>query len=224
MNLRRLRHLYVTRIYGDHNFSAPVRMNLQAVLSGLKSGQIGLNVGAGFTRVHPQVLNVDMAEGTEIDYQASVLALPFRDGVFDVVITQETLEHVSDPFTAMSEIARVMKHGGTLYCQLPFVIGFHPGPTDYWRFTVQGIRELVERSGLRVSKQEISVGGATGYYRISVEFWSGLFSLGRRPLYKSLKGLFSLLLFPLKWLDSVFAASPERDRIPGGYLVIAHKP
>jgi SAM-dependent methyltransferase len=223
MNLRELRHLYVKRIYGDHNFSIAVRRHLHLVLSRITSGQTGLNVGAGFTRLHPQVVNVDVVAGTAIDYQASVLALPFRDGSFDVVITQETLEHVSDPFKAMSEIARVLKRGGALYCQLPFVIGFHPGPQDFWRFTAQGIRELVERSGLRITEQMISVGGATGYYRISVEFWSGLFSLGRPPLYKVLKALFALLLYPVKWLDVLFALSPERDRIPGGYLVIAYK-
>ena len=81
----------------------------------------------------------------------------------------------------------------------------------------------MRRSGLQITELLISVGGATGYYRISVEFWSGLFSLGRAPLYKALKALFALLLFPVKWLDFLFAFSPERDRIPGGYLVVAQK-
>jgi SAM-dependent methyltransferase len=223
MNLRTLRQLYVKRIYADHNFSTAVRVNLQAVLAELRPGRLGLNVGAGFTRVHPQVRNVDVAPGTAVDYRASVLALPFAAATFDVVVTQETLEHVSDPFAAMDEIARVMKPGAVLYCQLPFVIGFHPGPMDYWRFTCQGIRRLVERSGLVVTGEAITVGGATGYYRISVEFWSGLFSLGRAPLYRGLKALFALLLYPLKWLDPLFTGGPERDRIPGGYLVVARK-
>lgn len=223
MDLRALRQLYVKRIYADHNFSAAVRANLQAVLGRIGPGQTGLNVGAGFTRLHPQIRNVDVAAGALVDYRASVLALPFSDQTFDLVVTQETLEHVADPFKAMDEIARVMKRGGELYCQLPFVIGFHPGPQDFWRFTVQGIRELTERSGLRVTQEEISVGGASGYYRISVEFWSGLFSLGRPPLYKALKALFALALYPIKWLDVLFVGSPEKDRIPGGYLVIARK-
>lgn len=223
MNLRVLRQLYVERIYADHNFSTAVRTNLHSVLSRIEPGQTGLNVGAGFSRLHPQIRNVDVVPGTAIDYRASVLALPFPDATFDVVVTQETLEHVADPFKAMDEIARVMKRDGELYCQLPFVIGFHPGPQDFWRFTIQGIRELVERSGLRVTQQAISVGGASGYYRISVEFWSGLFSLGRPPLYQALKALFALILYPIKWLDVLFARSPEKDRIAGGYLVIARK-
>ena len=141
--------------------------------------------------MHAQIGNLDVVEGPFIDYVASAEDLPFTDAQFDVVVTQETLEHVSDPFRAMSEMERVLKPGGVLYCQLPFVIGFHPGPMDYWRFTVQGIRQLVERTGLRVTNQEISVGGASGYYRISVEFWSILFTLGRRPLYRPMKALFA---------------------------------
>jgi SAM-dependent methyltransferase len=189
----------------------------------LKPGSAGLNVGAGFTRLHSQMLNIDVVGDTFIDCQSSVLALPFADESFDLVVTQETLEHVSDPFLAMREIGRVLKRGGTLYCQLPFVIGFHPGPQDYWRFTVQGMGELVDRSGLEVVELTVSVGGATGYYRISVEFWSGLLSLGRAPLYKAFKAVFALMLFPLKWLDPLFTLSPERDRIAGGYIVIARK-
>ncbi len=34
---------------------------------------------------------------------------------------------------------------GTLYVQLPLVIGHHPGPTDFWRFTREGIVHVVER-------------------------------------------------------------------------------
>jgi SAM-dependent methyltransferase len=223
MFLRQLRRYYVKRVYGDHNYSPPVRRHLSAVLDMLKPGSAGLNVGAGFTRLHSQMLNIDVVGDTFIDCQSSVLALPFADESFDLVVTQETLEHVSDPFLAMREIGRVLKRGGTLYCQLPFVIGFHPGPQDYWRFTVQGMGELVDRSGLEVVELTVSVGGATGYYRISVEFWSGLLSLGRAPLYKAFKAVFALLLFPLKWLDPLFTLSPERDRIAGGYIVIARK-
>lgn len=200
-----------------------MRKHLGRVLSGIGPSQIALNVGAGFSRLHPQMLNVDLVAGTLIDVRASALALPFRDGMFDVIVTQETLEHVPDPFGAIHEIARVLKPGGALYCQLPFVIGFHPGPQDFWRFTVQGMRELVERCGLQVSVLSIAVGGGTGYYRVSVEFWSGLLSFGCTPVYKTAKAVFALALYPLKWLDPLFAVSRERDRIPGGYLVIARK-
>lgn len=224
MKLQVLRRVFVERIYGDHNRSRIVRQRLSSVLSSLGPEQLGLNVGAGLSKLHPRIVNVDVEAGVEIQCQSSAMALPFRDGSFDVVITQETLEHVADPFKAMDEMVRVLRSGGVLYCQLPFIIGFHPGPKDFWRFTVQGISEIVARAGLHHAVPIISVGGATGFYRISVEFVSGLVSLGWRPLYIPLKATCALLLFPLKWLDFLFALSPERDRIAGGYLVIAWKP
>ena len=223
MNAPSLRRFYVERIYADHNFSPAVREHLAAAVASLGPEGIGLNVGSGHTRIHPRIRNVDVAPAALVDYRASALALPFPDETFDLIVTQETLEHVPDPFKAMEEMARVLKPGGTLYVQLPFIIGFHPGPMDYWRFTTQGMRELADRVGLTVTTQAITVGGASGYYRISVEFWSGLLSLGRKRPYKALKGAFALLLYPLKWLDPLFNRSPERDRIPGGYLIVARK-
>lgn len=39
-------------------------------------------------------------------------ALTFPDNTFDLVITQDVLEHVREPARALSEIHRVLKHGG----------------------------------------------------------------------------------------------------------------
>ena len=41
--------------------------------------------------------------------QASGMALPFRDGLFDIVIASEVFEHIADDTAVMCEIARVMK-------------------------------------------------------------------------------------------------------------------
>lgn len=51
-------------------------------------------------------------------------AVPFPDGHFDGVFTMETLVHASDPKTALSEFARVLRPGGRLvlfeYTHRPF--------------------------------------------------------------------------------------------------------
>jgi hypothetical protein len=72
-------------------------------------------------------------------------------------------------------------------------------------------------------KLEISVGGATGYYRISVEFFAILVSGPIKFIYMPAKGIFSLLLYPLKYLDFWFDLSEQRDRISGGYYAVAIK-
>jgi SAM-dependent methyltransferase len=45
--------------------------------------------------------------------------LPFADGTFDAVVTSEVLEHIQDDVTAISELHRVLKPGGTLGVTVP---------------------------------------------------------------------------------------------------------
>lgn len=48
--------------------------------------------------------------------------LTFDDGVFDVVVTNEVLEHVPDLDAAMTEMARVLKPGGRHIGTMPFAL------------------------------------------------------------------------------------------------------
>lgn len=211
------------KVYATHNDSHAVRRTIAACLRHLDDGERGLNVGAGETRLHERVVNLDVTAAATVDCMAKAEQLPFPSGSFSVVITQETLEHVADPWQSMAEIHRVLRPGGTLYCQLPFVIGYHPGPADYWRFSIDGIRTLVESAGFRCDEIGQSVGGGTGMYRIAVEFVATLLSALSRALYIPGKGAAAIVLSPLKLLDPVLARSPQRDRIPGGYFVVARK-
>lgn len=50
---------------------------------------------------------------------ADIQRLPFRPGVFDVVISLETIEHVPNPRLAVAELSRGLKRGGTLLLTTP---------------------------------------------------------------------------------------------------------
>jgi SAM-dependent methyltransferase len=218
-----IQQFFVKKIYADHNDSRAVKDAIARMTGLLKAGEEGLNIGAGFTRLSPQIRNMELESGEGIDIVGSVEAIPCDDARFAVVITQEVLEHVADPFQAIREIARVLKPGGRAYVQLPFVIGYHPCPNDYWRFTQDGIAQLARSAGLQTIEQGTSVGVATGFYRILVEFCAILFSLPLAASYRGFKALFSLLFYPVKWLDRLLAYSPQAHRIEGGYYVILTK-
>jgi len=218
-----LRARFVSSCYATHNSSRPIRSALGECLSVLSSGSRGLCVGAGSTRLHPAVINLDLVWGETIDVCASAEHLPFPDEAFDLVLSQEVLEHVRDPFQAMSEMKRVLKKGGILYCQVPFIIGYHPGPTDFWRFTKEGIQEMIQKAGFTYQEVKVAVGPGTGFYRILVEFLALVAARLWSKLYFPVKAACALFFYPLKWLDPLLAGSPQADRIPGGYLAIARR-
>lgn len=67
-----------------------------------------------------------MVEAGELDPAARVgavqgdgLRLPFADATFDRVIASEVLEHIADDRTAMAELARVLRPGGTMAVTVP---------------------------------------------------------------------------------------------------------
>lgn len=217
------RKQFVQGIYATHNDSRSIREAIREILLELQVEDLGLNVGCGETNLHSQVLGVDLKLGLCTSCVADGLNLPFEDRVFQVVFSQEFVEHVSDPECAVQEMARVLKPGGVLYLQVPFVIGYHPGPEDYWRFTQAGIRRLVERSGLSCERVDVAVGAGTGFYRILVEFIAGVFDRLHNSLYIPSKAGAAVLFYPFKWLDGWLDKGRARFRIPGGHFAIARK-
>jgi SAM-dependent methyltransferase len=51
--------------------------------------------------------------------QGDALALPFGDGAFDRIIASEVLEHIGDDTSAIAELARVLRPGGTMAVTVP---------------------------------------------------------------------------------------------------------
>ncbi len=221
--LAKLKYWYIKKIYADHNDAKIVRQTLHQFLAAFPPAALGLNIGAGKTKIDPRVKNLEIEAGEGIDIVGSVENIPCQDGHFDFVITQEVLEHVPSPDKAMQEIHRVLKDAGRVYIQLPFVIGYHPCPSDYWRFTHEGIAQLAHANGFTVVQSGLSVGPAVGFYRIAVEFFAVLASVLFQALYKPTKLVFSLLLYPIKWLDPLMRTSLEANRIAGGCFIVCEK-
>lgn len=221
--LAKLKYLFIKKIYADHNDARPVKAMLRELLANLSLDAQGLNVGAGQTKVDPRIKNMEIEAGEGIDIVGSVEDIPCESNFFDLVIAQEVLEHVSSPHLAVREIHRVLKPNGIAYIQLPFIIGYHPCPRDYWRFTHEGLTELVESANFEAMKMAVSVGPAVGFYRIIVEFFAIVMSAIYSKLYKPAKLLFSILFYPIKWLDPLLKRSDEAKRIAGGYFIVCRK-
>lgn len=81
---------------------------------------------------------------TNVDVVGDALSIPFRESVFDTVICTEVIEHVSKPWVVVHESNRVLKEGGHFLLSTPFLYPYHPEPKDYFRYTSEGLRALLE--------------------------------------------------------------------------------
>jgi SAM-dependent methyltransferase len=65
-----------------------------------------------------QYVSADLAK-TRVSVRLDVMALPFPDDSFDVIICNHVLEHVDDDRVAMRELSRVLRPGRTALLQVP---------------------------------------------------------------------------------------------------------
>lgn len=73
--------------------------------------------------------------------------LPLEARSCDAVLSSQVLEHVSDPAAYLAEARRVLRPGGLLFLSTHGAWPYHPDPTDYWRWTRDGLLLELERAG-----------------------------------------------------------------------------
>jgi SAM-dependent methyltransferase len=79
--------------------------------------------------------------------------VPLPDDSADLVISTQVLEHVTDPETYLNECHRMLRPGGQLVLTTHGVMFLHRHPTDFWRWTCDGLRLILERAGFTVADQ-----------------------------------------------------------------------
>ena len=97
-----------------------------------------------------EYIGVDMQDGNGVDVISDAKHMPFPDNSFDVIISTDCYEHVDWPREVTREAFRVMKPGGVFYLTTVFIFQIHGYPDDYWRFTPNCIRLLLEDAGFDV--------------------------------------------------------------------------
>ena len=124
--------------------------------------------------------------------------IPYSDNQFDLVLCTQVLEHVSDPFSLIKEMARVCEQGGGVIISLPFVYQEHEQPFDYFRFTSFGITEVLENAGMNViSMRKDSTSIETLAILLNVYIIKNLIPGNRLAAY-----IFTLLLcFPIQLIS-----------------------
>jgi SAM-dependent methyltransferase len=89
-------------------------------------------------------VGVDAEPGENVDLVGSAYHLPDSLGEFDLVLSGQTLEHLTLPLLAVEEMKRVCRIGGWVLLVAPFFFHEHRFPVDCWRFLPDGLRFLLE--------------------------------------------------------------------------------
>lgn len=95
-------------------------------------------------------LGIDIEAGPNVDVVVEEYSYPFADGSFPVIVSGSCLEHVRKPWLWMREVSRLLAPGGRLCVIAPFMHPYHEHPVDCWRIYPDGMRALMEDSGLTV--------------------------------------------------------------------------
>jgi len=82
-------------------------------------------------------------------------ALPLPSSSYETVILSDVLEHIARPWTVWSEISRIIKPGGRLIGNVPFMYWIHESPHDYHRYTEHALRRYASDNGFEAEVEVI---------------------------------------------------------------------
>ncbi|MEO3938070.1 class I SAM-dependent methyltransferase [Dermatophilaceae bacterium Soc4.6] len=162
----------------------------------------------------------DWKAGPHVDHVTDLTApLSFDDAAFDTVILSDVLEHLPNPALVLSEAHRLLRPGGTLLVNVPFLYGIHEAPYDFHRYTEFALRKMIDDAGLTLVEIE-PLGGL-------LEVLSDLVGKGMTVV-PGLGSLMAALVHRLTWMvhsSPVGAALRSRTAAftPSGYALVARR-
>jgi 2-polyprenyl-3-methyl-5-hydroxy-6-metoxy-1,4-benzoquinol methylase len=127
----------------------------------------------------------------------SLTKLPFADASYDIIICSEVIEHIADHESAVRELSRVLKPGGTLLLSVPTDSDFNR--RTYRRFDHQ--RPGYTKSMLATMLAPYNISITKDFY---YEFAPGarIFNTFNAISSKALMGILFYPFYFLFWLDS----------------------
>lgn len=141
-------------------------------------------------------------------------AAPVEDASVDVVLSSQVLEHVDDPARYLAECRRMLRPGGLLVLSTHGLWVYHPHPADWWRWTGDGLRRIIQQAGFEV----IEFHGLMGLAAAGVQLLQdGLV----RKLPRRLRSLAVLPMQALAELADRLHTADERRKDACVYMIVA---
>lgn len=180
-----------------------------------------LNVGGGPHRYSAKEITLNIRPFHNVDIVADAHNIPYQSNTFDSVICNAVLEHVHDPEKVVKEMIRVLKPGGFLYAEVPYLFFFHGYPNDYKRYTLEGMKRLFRKLGK--SEYGITIGPMSSFLLTGSVLLNMILPVNNNILRKLINGLYRWILFPFKYVDLVLNKNSAAHIIAAGFYVLGKK-
>jgi ubiquinone/menaquinone biosynthesis C-methylase UbiE len=112
----------------------------RVLVVGAGQGGFGIEILTADSTI--EMINLDIVPNNSLDVIADAHHLPLANESCDGVVIQAVLEHVLYPEQVVTEIRRVLKPGGFVYAETPFLQMVHERAYDFTRFTYLGHKKL----------------------------------------------------------------------------------
>lgn len=180
-----------------------------------------VDIGSGPRRLGSEILNIDTYAFSGVDVVADATALPLGDSSVSRAVSDNVLEHLPNPQSAIKEMYRILEIGGFAYVCIPFMYPFHPSPSDYQRFTHKGIVKLME--GFDVVEIGVRAGPFSALTVTLCYLCATVFSFGSEKIYFTLVNIFMVIFIPVKLLDTIFNHWPRAINMAAVVYCVAKK-
>lgn len=131
----------------------------------LNPTKLYLDLGCGYRkRTFDNCLYVEVYKSRSADLIVEPNCLyPIRDGVLDGIGCFAVLEHTRKPWQVVSEMRRMLKPGGKVYIDWPFLQPVHGYPSHFFNATREGLTSVFEDAGFVVEACTTEVNQTPAY-------------------------------------------------------------
>jgi len=127
-------------------------------------------------------ISLDLMGENKIDLEKE--SLPYEDKSIDQVLLFNILEHIYNHKFLVNEVRRVLKDDGQVIGFVPFLVGYHPDPHDYFRYTNESLERIFKDAGFSsVLISKIGAGPYLANYNIIMDYMPRILRIFLFPFY-----------------------------------------
>ncbi len=147
------------------NFEFLTRLNLLPLT---------LDIGSGPGVMHTSlegVILIDFMNYENVNIITDLnVTIPLSSEIADSIVLSNFLEHIYSAEQIINECHRLLKKDSILYITVPFLMGVHQEPFDFYRYTHHFLTQILNSKGFEIQEFRCSPDNST-FYHLSESYY-----------------------------------------------------